>query len=124
MPQALASIRLITISDGGSRKMLLEVTMRKLLAAATALGLLTASLPATAADNAAKTSEPANAAVAKPKVAKVARVKHHAKRVHRQHFVRHHRHHRLALHKVHRKHMALHKHHQVRKTAKPAARNG
>src|SRR5215467_9241690 len=101
----------------------LEVTMRKLLAAAAALGLLTAALPATASDNPAKTSQPANAAVVTAKIAKIARVKHHAKRVHRQHFVRHHRHHRMALHKVHRKHMALHKHHQVRKTAKPAARN-
>jgi hypothetical protein len=100
--------------------------MRKLLAAATALGLLTASLPAMAVDNTAKTPAPASAAAAKPKT--VATVKHHAGRLHRQHFVRHHRHHhRMSAHKVHRKHLAIHKkhhqkQHQVRKTAKPAAR--
>jgi len=101
--------------------------MRKLLAAATALGLLTASLPAMAADNTAKTTAPASATAVKPKVVKIAKVKHHPRRLHRQHLVRHHR--RLAMHKVHGKHHAKHKHqavhkkhHQVRKTAKPAAR--
>jgi hypothetical protein len=106
----------------------LEVTMRKLLAAATALGLFTASLPATAADTTAKTPAPASAAAAKPKTVKIDKVKHHAGRLHRKHFVRHHRHHpRMAVHKAHRKHLAIHKkhqpkHHQVRKTAKSAAR--
>jgi hypothetical protein len=101
--------------------------MRKLLTAAMAVGLLTGSLPALAADNAAKTPAPANAAVAKPKTVKIAKVKHHAGRLHRKHFVRHHRHHhRMAVNKVHRKHLAIHKkhqpkEHQVRKTAKPAA---
>jgi hypothetical protein len=98
--------------------------MRKLLAAATALGLLTASLPAMAAESPAKTPAPASAAAAKPMAVKNAKVKHHAGRLHRKHFVRHHRHHRrMAVHKMHRKHLAIHKkHHQVRKTAKPTAR--
>ena len=94
--------------------------MRKLLVAATALGLITASLPAMAAES-ANTSTPAGTAVAKPKVAKFASRKHHVKRTHRKHFVRHHRHHRMALHKVHRKHLVHHKKHQVRKTTKPTA---
>ena len=94
--------------------------MRKLLVAATALGLITASLPAMAAESANK-SVPAGTAVAKPKVANIGSRKHHVKRTHRKHFVRHHRHHRMALHKVHRKHLVQHKKHQVRKTAKPTA---
>jgi len=90
--------------------------MRKLLVAATALGLITASLPAMAAESANK-SVPAGTAVAKPKVANIGSRKHHVKRTHRKHFVRHHRHHRMA----HRKHLVHHKKHQVRKTAKPTA---
>jgi PP-loop superfamily ATP-utilizing enzyme len=117
-------MRVNSTFDGGSREMQLEVTMRKLLVAATALGLITASLPAMAAESAANKPVPAGVAMAKPKFAKVGRFKHHAKRTHRKHFVRHHRHHRMALHNVHRKHLVLHKKHQVRKTAKPAARNG
>jgi hypothetical protein len=93
--------------------------MRKLLAAATALGLLTGSLSAMAADSGA--SKPAGSAVVKPTISTV---KHHAKGVHRKHFVRHHRHHRMALNGAHKKWTVLHKKHQVRKTAKPVARNG
>ena len=95
--------------------------MRKLLVAATALGLITASLPAMAAQSAANSPASAGAAVAKPKLAKIGGHKHHVKRTHRQHFVRHHRHHRMALHKVHRQHLAHHKKHHVRKTTKPTA---
>jgi hypothetical protein len=93
--------------------------MRKLLAAATALGLLTGSLTAMAADSSA--GKPVGSAVIKPQLGKI---KHHAKGVHRQHFVPHHRHHRMALSRAHRKFTVLHKKHQVRKTAKPVARNG
>jgi hypothetical protein len=121
MPQVLASIGANPTFDGGSRKMQLEVTMRKLLVAATALGLITASLPAMAAESAANKPTPAGAAVAKPKVAKIDSRKHHVKRTHRKHFVRHHRHHRMAHHKGHRKHLVHHKKHQVGKTTKPAA---
>jgi len=121
MPQVLASIGANPTFDGGSREMQLEVTMRKLLVAATALGLITASLPAMAAESAANKPVPAGAAVAKPKVAKIGSRKHHVKRTHPKHFVRHHRHRRMALHKGHRKHLVHHKKHQVRKTTKPAA---
>jgi hypothetical protein len=97
--------------------------MRKLLVAATALGLLTASLPAMAADNTATKPEAAKTTAAKPKVTKVVKAKHYAKRTHRKHLVRHHRHHRMAMHKAHRKHVAFHKkHHQVRHVRK-APRN-
>jgi hypothetical protein len=95
--------------------MQLEVTMRKLLVAATALGLITASLPAMAAQSEANKAVPAGAAAAKPKLAKIGSRKHHVKRTHHKHFVRHHRHHRMAHHKVHRKHLVHHKKHQVRK---------
>jgi hypothetical protein len=124
MPQVLASIGAKLPLLVESRDMQLEVTMRKLLVAATALGLFTASLPAMAAERAAQkaaNAAPAGAAVAKPKVAKISNRKHHVKRALRKHFVRHHRHHRMALHKVHRKHLVHRKKHQVRTTAKPAA---
>ncbi|HET6926569.1 MAG TPA: hypothetical protein VFI48_06935 [Hyphomicrobiaceae bacterium] len=89
--------------------------MRKLLVAATALGLITASLPAMAAQSEANKAVPAGAAVAKPKLAKIGSRKHHVKRMHHKHFVRHHRHHRMAHHKVHSKRLVHHKKHQVRK---------
>jgi hypothetical protein len=111
MPQVLASMVANPTLDGGSREMQLEVTMRKLLIAATALGLITASLPAGAAESAANKPLPAGGTVAKPKVAKIGSRKHHVKRSHRHRFVRHHRHHRMALHKVHRKHLVRHKKH-------------
>ena len=95
--------------------------MRTLLAAATALGLITASIPVAAAQSSANSPVPAGMA-AKPKVTKIGNLKHHhVKRAHRRHFVRHHRHHRMSLRKAHRKHLVRHRKHQVRKTAKPAA---
>jgi hypothetical protein len=104
--------------------MQLEIAMRKLLVAATALGLLTASLPAVAAERAAQNAAntvPAGATVAKPKVAKISSRTHHLKRTHRKHFVRPHRHHRMALHKVHGKRLVHRKKHHIRTTTKPAA---
>jgi hypothetical protein len=105
----------------GSRSTQTELeTMRKLVAAATAMSLLALSLPITASAQSTKppagSTVPAQSVPAKTtaNTSAVKPAKHHAKRHHLRHFVKRHRPHRLAAYKTHRRHHAARGQHHAR----------